>query len=162
LEKDLAIHRIYRQEGGSSVLVAELASDRTSWIDTEVRAGRRYRYTVTEVDASGNESEPSREVEVIPSDLIAPDPPFALEIQAERKGFRLTWQPSPSQDVTGYLIYRTAYAGAPQHKLTRSPLAATSFTDRQGQAGNLYGVAAVDNSGNEGPMATITAGENAE
>jgi fibronectin type 3 domain-containing protein len=157
LEKDLSSHRIYRKEDRSFAVVAELERNRTEWIDTEVRAGKAYRYYITELDSSGNESEPSREVEVIPGDIVAPDPPLSLEIRAERRGFRLTWQPSPSEDAAGYLIYRSAYAGAPWRKLTRSPIKETSFVDRQGQAGNLYGIAAVDSSGNEGSMAVITA-----
>jgi fibronectin type 3 domain-containing protein len=157
LEKDLATHRIYRKEDRSFALVAELESGLREWIDTEVRAGTSYRYYVTEVDASGNESEPSREVVVIPTDIIAPDPPLSFEIHAERRGFRLSWQPSPSPDAMGYLIYRAAYAGAPWRKLSRSPVEAAPFTDRQGRAGNLYGIAAVDSSGNEGAMAVITA-----
>ena len=156
LEKDLAAHRIYRKEDRSFEIVAELERSRTDWIDSEVLAGRAYRYYITEVDASGNESEPSRELEIIPSDIVPPEPPLSLEIRAERRGFLLSWRPSPSEDVAGYLVYRTAYPGAPRRKLTRSPIEETSFADRQGRAGNLYGVAAVDSSGNEGPMATIT------
>ena len=156
LEKDLAAHRIYRKEDRSFEIVAELERSRTDWIDSEVLAGRAYRYYITEVDASGNESEPSRELEIIPSDIVPPEPPLSLEIRAERRGFLLGWRPSPSEDVAGYLVYRTAYPGAPRRKLTRSPIEETSFADRQGRAGNLYGVAAVDSSGNEGPMATIT------
>jgi fibronectin type 3 domain-containing protein len=157
LEKDLEAHRIYRKGDRNYALVAELERSETEWIDSEVLAGSSYRYYVTEVDASGNESEPSREVEVIPSDIVTPDPPLGLEIQAERRGFRLSWQPSPSGDTTGYLIYRASYAGAPWRQLTRSPVETAPFIDRQGQAGNLYGVAAVDSSGNEGSMATTTA-----
>ena len=157
LEKDLATHRIYRKEDRSFALVAELERNRRDWIDAEVLAGSAYRYYITEVDASGNESEPSREVEVIPTDIVSPDPPLSLEIRTERKGFQLSWHPSPSPDTTGYLIYRAAYAGAPWRKLTSSPVQAAPFTDRRGQAGNRYGVAAVDSSGNEGSMATIAA-----
>jgi hypothetical protein len=157
LEKDLKAHRIYRKADRSYTLVAELERSRTEWIDTEVLAGNSYRYYVTEVDASGNESEPSREAEVIPSDIVAPDPPLSLEIQAERRGFHLTWQSSPSKDTTGYLIYRAAYAGAPWRQLTRTPLKTAPFTDRLGQEGNLYGVTAVDSSGNEGSMAVVSA-----
>ncbi len=156
LEKDLATHRIYRKEDRSFSLVAELERSQTDWIDSEVLAGSAYRYYITEVDASGNESEPSREVEVIPTDIVSPDPPLALEIRAERRGFQLSWQPSPSADTTGYLIYRAAYAGAPWRKLTAGPVPAAPYADRGGGAGNIYGIAAVDSSGNQGTMATIT------
>lgn len=157
LEKDLAAHRIYRKEVRSFELVAELERSRTNWIDPEVQTGHSYRYHITELDDSGNESEPSREVEVIPTDIVAPEPPLFLEMQAERKGFRLSWQLSPSDDVAGYLIYRAAYPGAPWRKLTRNPVEKASFADSQGGAGNLYGVSAVDRSGNESTMATIIA-----
>ncbi len=138
-------------------MIAELERAETSWIDDRVTTGKAYRYYITELDESGNESEPSGEVEVIPTDTIAPQRPGALEVRAERRGFSLSWQESPSPDVAGYLVYRAAYPGAPWLKLTRSLLQTASFSDRQGSDGNLYGVSAVDTSGNEGPMSTAVA-----
>jgi hypothetical protein len=157
LEKDLATHRIYRKEERSFELVAEVERSRTEWIDSDVRAGVAYSYHVTEVDESGNESEPSLEARVVPSDIVAPDPPEFLEVVTERRGLRLTWRVSPSPDATGYLIYRAAYPGAPWQRLTRSPVVELAFVDRQGGPGNLYGVTAVDSSGNESNQATIRA-----
>ena len=161
LEKDLAGHRIYKKLDRSFELVMELERGRTSWIDEEVRAGTAYRYRITGFDQAGNESEPSGEVEVIPSDIIAPEPPLSLALQPGRRGFQLSWQASPSPDVAGYLIYRAAYAGAPWRKLSPSPVKAVVFSDRQGSEGNLYGVSALDSSGNEGAMSTISAGRQA-
>ncbi len=157
LEKDLAKHRIYRKVDRSLEMIAELERVETSWIDDRVTAGKAYRYYITELDESGNESGPSGEVEVIPADTIAPLPPGALEVRAARKGFNLSWQESSSPDVAGYLVYRAVYPGAPWRKLTRSLLQTVSFSDRQGSDGNLYGVSAVDTSGNEGRMSTAAA-----
>jgi hypothetical protein len=89
--------------------------------------------------------------------MLAPQPPLSPETGAERRGFRVSWRASPSADVSGYLVYRAAYAGAPWQKLGRSSAGQPFFLDRGGRTGNLYGVSAVDRSGNESTMATVTA-----
>ena len=63
-EPDLARYRVYRaEEGGPSLRVAEVAAGTTAWLDTSPLAAPR-AYTVTAVDANGNESPPSRRSEV--------------------------------------------------------------------------------------------------
>ncbi len=162
LEKDLAGHRVYRKNAKAFELVMELERSQTDWIDQGVSPGKTYRYYVTEIDESGNESEPSVEVEIVPTDLIAPLPPVAVEVRPDRRGFSLNWEGSPSKDVAGYLVYRAAYAGAPWQKLTRKPVPAGPFRDRGGSRGNVYGVSAIDTSGNEGDRSTANAVEEEE
>jgi fibronectin type 3 domain-containing protein len=159
LEKDLAGNRVYRKEDRAFELVVELERRQTDWIDQGVIPGKAYIYYVTVIDESGNESEPSVEVEIVPTDLIAPLPPAAVEVRPERRGFSLSWEESPSTDVAGYLVYRAAYVGAPWQKLTRKPVPAGPFRDRHGSGGNVYGVSAIDTSGNEGDRSTANAVE---
>jgi hypothetical protein len=63
-EADLASYRVYRTApGGAAERLAELAPNRTSWLDETAARGVAYRYAVSAVDAAGNESAPSDPVE---------------------------------------------------------------------------------------------------
>jgi hypothetical protein len=62
-EPDLAHYRVYRSvSGGPFERVAEV--DLPAWSDQSVEAGKQYRYQVTAVDRSGNESPRSQTAEV--------------------------------------------------------------------------------------------------
>lgn len=66
-EPDLAVYRVYRAARGESpARVGEVAKPATSFRDSAAVAGQRYRYTVTAVDAAGNESPPSAASEASP------------------------------------------------------------------------------------------------
>jgi fibronectin type 3 domain-containing protein len=59
-EADLAGYRVYRApRGGRAELLAELPKSTTLHRDADVRQGVVHVYTVTAVDAAGNESPPS-------------------------------------------------------------------------------------------------------
>jgi hypothetical protein len=61
---DLAGYRVYRTgPGGQPERIAEVAADRSSWLDERVAPGTFYRYAVTAFDQAGNESEPGEAVE---------------------------------------------------------------------------------------------------
>jgi hypothetical protein len=61
---DLAGYRVYRtRPGGQPERIAEVAAERSSWIDEGAASDTPYRYTVTAFDRAGNESEPGEPVE---------------------------------------------------------------------------------------------------
>jgi hypothetical protein len=63
-ERDLAGYRIYRSAaGGAPERVAEVGAGESAWRDTAVAPGATHVYTVTAVDAAGNESPPSAPAE---------------------------------------------------------------------------------------------------
>jgi hypothetical protein len=63
-EPDLAGYRVYRTApGGQAERVAELPTNRASWLDETAQRGVEYRYAVTAFDAAGNESAPGEPVE---------------------------------------------------------------------------------------------------
>jgi hypothetical protein len=63
-ESDLAGYRVYRAAPGAEPeRVAEVAAGRASWLDESAQRGVAYRYQVTAVDPSGNESERTEPVE---------------------------------------------------------------------------------------------------
>jgi fibronectin type 3 domain-containing protein len=61
---DTATYRVYRAEDGAALIVVAPAVSDPAYSDASVTSGRRYRYAVTAVDESGNESKPSTEVSV--------------------------------------------------------------------------------------------------
>lgn len=162
LSRDLALHRIYRSEGKDFIKFAELKKNIVSWEDKSVERGREYSYRVTEIDASGNESKLSRTVKVIPTDIVSPEPPVNLKWETAGRGVLLKWKASPSDDVKGYVVYRASYLGARWKKLVGKPLEGLSFADRWTKPGNVYGVSAMDTSGNEGIKATVITKEKEE
>ena len=63
-ERDLASYRVYRAApSGSRERVAEVGAGESTFRDTAAGAGVTYVYTVTAVDAAGNESPPSAPAE---------------------------------------------------------------------------------------------------
>ncbi len=166
LSRDLALHRIYRKTEGKFKLIKELKKKVTNWTDKSVTRGKEYSYRITEVDLSGNESKPSRTVSVVPTDIIPPKPPVNLKAEVTTWGVSIKWSSSPSDDVAGYYVYRAKYPGARWKKLTANLIKPASgeestggkelkFFDMWHAAGEVYGVSAVDTSGNESTKATI-------
>ncbi|NOY08711.1 MAG: hypothetical protein GXP33_07705 [Spirochaetes bacterium] len=155
LSRDLALHRIYRSGGKKFVKITELKKNIVSWTDKSAERGREYSYRVTEIDASGNESKPSRTVKIIPTDIVPPKPPSGILWDIAGWGISLHWNASSSDDVKGYIIYRAAYSGAKWKRLNIKPVNKLSFTDRWVKPGVTYGVSAEDTSGNESKKATV-------
>jgi hypothetical protein len=63
-ERDLAAYRVYRSAaGGAPARVAEVGAGESTFRDATVTAGAPHVYTVTAVDAAGNESPPSAPAE---------------------------------------------------------------------------------------------------
>jgi hypothetical protein len=58
--------RVLRAEGAAALSeLAELPGDRRAFLDTGVRPGQEYRYTVVAEDAVGNQSLPAREERIL-------------------------------------------------------------------------------------------------
>jgi hypothetical protein len=70
-EPDLASYRVYRTpRGGAPERIAELPASETQWRDAQLSPDDTFSYTVTAVDAAGNEGPPST-----PAQLLLPDRP---------------------------------------------------------------------------------------
>jgi hypothetical protein len=59
LEADLLSYRLYRTSVGPPTRIAEIPKTETTFEDHSVERGVAYRYTLTAIDQSGNESAPS-------------------------------------------------------------------------------------------------------
>ncbi len=160
LARDIVKQRIYRSDDKKkAALLVELERDAATWLDRSVTRGRPYLYRITLVDAAGNESEPSPEMRVVPTDVKPPPEPLELAAEVERGGVRLRWQPPLADDVAGYTVYRSLYKGSRWERLTRDPIEKAEYFDRDGRAGVRYAVAAHDTSGNDGVRAEAVARE---
>ncbi len=158
LSRDLKSQRIFRRTEREFQQAAEVEAGQAAWLDRDAQRGRPVTYRLTAVDASGNESPPSEEVTVVPTDVV---PPAAPEVAFELtpRGVTLRWSPPPDTDVAGYRLYRAPYAGAPWKLLTERMAKETTFFRGGGRAGERYGVAAVDTSGNEGEKGVVDVAE---
>jgi fibronectin type 3 domain-containing protein len=152
--RSLARHRVQRKSDAAYATVAELPAATVTWIDPDAARGKAYTYRVIEVNGIGVESAPSPEAAIIVTSSIPPDPPTALTAELGPKGVSLSWPAAPSPDARGYRVYRAPYKGAQFVRLTPAPVAGTAWVDAQGGKDNLYSVATVDVSGNEGPRVT--------
>ena len=147
-EEPISRFVLYRTADGITEVVARPDGNEARWIDAQARRGVLCEYRVTAVDAAGNESERSDPVRVVPTDIVAPEPPGEVRVRAIEDGARISWERSPSPDLAGYLVDRLRYDGARPDRLTDGPVAGESFTDPHASPGMRYTVRAVDTSGN--------------
>ncbi len=128
--------------------------------DRSFQFGQTYYYAVSVIASAENpyaESRASTRHAVSPTDRFPPPAPVDLQAVVDRGVVLLLWLAPDAPDVSGYRIYRTDKAGI--RVLLHSDLvSALSFRDEKAEAGIswLYGVAAVDIHGNEGPPAEVS------
>lgn len=132
-----------------------------TWLDRTVRGGTQYFYRIVAVNDQGVESPPSNPIAAVPFDETPPEPPVDLAISVVDRQLRITWTPSPSDDVRGYHIYRGEESGA-GIRLTELPHEGTQYIDRGFEDGGLQpggvytiSITAVDHSFNESVEATM-------
>ncbi len=155
LSRDLDKHYIYREDDRTFVKIKELDKKTSQWEDKTVEKGKLYRYRVTEVDTSGNESKPSREVKVIPTDITAPAAPEELKAVIGKWGIKLSWNASPENDVKGYNVYSLP-PGNENWRLTAKMIKSEEYFNRWAKAGTSYAVSAIDTSGNESKKTKVS------
>jgi fibronectin type 3 domain-containing protein len=126
-----------------------------SWVDQTARGGVQYFYRIVAVNDRGLESKPSNPIAAVPFDQTPPEPPKGLTATVVDRRLELRWEPSTSDDLRGYHIYRGEGSGLAV-RLTESPLPGTGYTDLGFDGGGLkpggrytIRVAAVDHSFNE-------------
>ena len=154
----VAGYRVYRD----GVLVPGAApaannNDRLVYVDTKLTQGRTYRYAVSAVDATANESARTTEVAVtIATDNEAPvfaDNPTADVPDIHGKVVVVSWAAATDNvGVTGYGIYRNGT------RIAQVDGATLTFRDANLPAGTYtYKVDAVDSAGNRSQRGAQTA-----
>ena len=144
-------YQLFRSEGKDAPFQIITATPivATVFTDSGLRNEQTYYYAVRAVrgEAPGAaRSEPSAIAAVTPVDLTPPSPPKNLVAIPSEGAVRLAWDPSPEEDVAGYLVYRTGPGEGEAQKLTPSPIPHTIYTDRSVALGTTYryAVTAVD------------------
>lgn len=137
---------------GSFVLLTTRTAAQLSYTNTGLTNGVEYQYTVSAVDAAGNESAQSAFVSVTPGapDTTAPSVPTGLAVTGGDQRGVATWNASTDagDGVRGYKVY---IGGAFVVETTALTYTANSLTN-----GLTYSfrVSAIDNAGNESAQAT--------
>ncbi|MBZ2196503.1 golvesin C-terminal-like domain-containing protein [Occultella gossypii] len=135
---------------------------RTSFTMGEMRAGTTVMLTVTAVDASGNESVPSRPARVrIPSDSLAPAAPADLVGEAANERGILYWSQNDEVDLLGYNVYVDGTLANPDGPVGHPanpdfPRLGYSLDELANNVEHAIEVRAVDLSGNESAAATVS------
>lgn len=112
--------------------------------------GGRYRFSILAVDQAGNFSEPVHADLRIP-DVTPPAPPNGTQAIIDNTSrIAVFWNPSPSQDVMSYIIYRKE-SGSTNLSVQPVPRHQRRFEDTQVEPGKTYDywITAADSAGNE-------------
>jgi fibronectin type 3 domain-containing protein len=143
-DPDLAGYNLYRGtiSGGPYVRLNSPLLTGTSTVDASgLSNGTRYYYVLRAVDTSANEGDVSGEASAIPLDNLAPVAPSGLtaaDRPADSGGaIDLSWSPSSSADVVGYVVLRGTTAGGPYTALTPA-VSVTTFADTGLSDGTTY------------------------
>jgi len=156
-------YRIMREPAGANepVLVKQLSSNETSFVDTGIEWEKNYQYWVTPVTLwqEGNRKgevmgDDSPVVSVLAHDSFPPAVPSGLQAVftplSQNSFIDLTWTPNTDNDLAGYNVYRRSGNGLPA-KINSELIKTPRFADPAIQPGMkyFYSVTAVDLRGNE-------------
>ena len=138
-------YRIYRN--GSSTPLDSVNGSTLTYSDTNVVGSTQYTYTVTAIDAAGNESDASDPATAATADTIPPTPPTTVTATTVSDSqINLAWSGATDNiGVTGYRIFRNG---------STTPIASlgnvTSYSDTglTGATTYSYTIKAVDAAGN--------------
>jgi RHS repeat-associated protein len=160
-ESDLAGYRVYQSLDNGATWDASTniaGGSVTTYFVSGLTNGVTYRFAVTAVDASGNESPKSNEVNAMPMkpqtepDTTAPGAPTGLNGKAGDSVAVLNWAANSESDLTGYRVYTSTDNGTTWNSGTNAVgRSVTSHTVNGLTNGVSYFfvVTAMDASGNE-------------
>ncbi|GJM63078.1 hypothetical protein [Persicobacter diffluens] len=111
-EKDLFGYRVYRanEPNGTWVQATKREIFTTHFTDSlPVKVlNKKVYYKLLAVDKRGNPSDYSELLEINRPDVIPPSPPVMVKGASHTRGPAFYWQPSGSEDVATYQVYRKA------------------------------------------------------
>ncbi len=159
----VAGYKLYRSEDPKTFSPGALHDGllaKPEFEDRSFQFDKTYYYAVSVIASAEDpyaEGRASQPLAVTPADRFPPPAPVNLQAVVDEGVVLLLWSAPDVSDVSGYRIYRIGEAGS--RALLHSGLVqALSFRDEKAEAGThyLYGVAAVDTHGNEGPPAEVS------
>ncbi|HEY1785512.1 MAG TPA: PKD domain-containing protein, partial [Pirellulales bacterium] len=156
---DVVGYNVYRKDGTAAwrkISAAPLQA--TAFVDGGLTFGSSYAYRITAVDASGNESKPSKEIAAAPK-RSSKKPQSPVAANATIPGGDLvvvTWDNAnlaAAARVVGFHVYRRVAGSGEFQRLTPQPTVYKTYYDdvkNAGLAGKYeYAVTALDAFGNE-------------
>ncbi len=122
--------------------------------DKDFSFGQIYKYVVRASATSTSpflESGDSEEIEILPKDTFAPDPPKGLIFVAGQNVLSITWDANLENDLDGYRVWRREEGTAEFRILTPDLIKENAYNDKAVEKGitYVYFVTALDKSGNE-------------
>lgn len=155
---DLRGYRVYRASGDSGAFVLLQAAPRlaAAYTDTiRARADHVFRYRVTAVDSSFNESAPSQVVAVRPPDTTPPSAPQISGVRRLEGALVVAWLGNPEPDVVSYRVRYRARGEASWRDRPARPATSTADTITALTPGVRYEVTviAVDDAHHPSPPA---------
>jgi len=147
---DVVNYRIYHSfESQPFLMLIETPDSVYHIIDSAAVIGTVNNYWVVAVDKSGNESEKTDKLSVIPKDDTIPPAPGNVNAKLSPLGVLISWESINIADLLGYNIYRSNIPNGIPIKLNKEPIKNTKFTDPEGQIGMYYKVSSLDTSKHE-------------
>jgi hypothetical protein len=146
---------VYREVVGQPNDVTVVQSKKSTYDDYDITSGLTYRYWVTAVSKTGEESGPSNAIEVETQAIEPPAPPQGVMAAAIDPGVSLDWQPNSEANLAGYNVYYNQ--NGRWRKLNRDLLSENHYYYDRGVAGDTYAVSAVNAFGLESSYAVVQA-----
>jgi len=141
-----------REERLTALPVVRLDGRTPYFEDLEVQQGATYWYNVRAVDLAGREGAASLPESLTVRDRTPPAQPREVVAVSEAARVRVSWSPSTSADVAGYLLERSTGLNRPYARITPRPLPKDTlvFVDSTApvRIQHFWRVIAVDSAGN--------------
>jgi len=157
------VYRAYYQSEEFALMTGEPVKDTTFTDRVELKSlNEKIHYQIMAIDRNQNQSALSAILSLALPDKVPPMPPVWLPVKSTKEGVVLTWQPSGSQDVVKYEVYRKGDQGQWIRLVTR-PAGKDSvytYTDQNLSNSNVqyYTVIAVDEANLESPPTPVVSG----
>jgi hypothetical protein len=154
-KKNLSYCLIYREVVGQPGQISVVQSNKSPYDDYDITAGLTYRYWVTAVSKTGQESGPSNIIEVETQVMNPPAPPQGVLAAAVDPGVSLDWQPNGESNLAGYNVYLSR--NGRWRILNNGVVTDNHYYYDLGTAGQTYAVAAVNVFGIESGYTVVQA-----
>ncbi|HEY9047006.1 MAG TPA: hypothetical protein VIN08_13975 [Ohtaekwangia sp.] len=165
-DSDISGYRIYRayyQSEEFALMTGDPVKDTVFTDRVELKSlNDKIHYQVMAIDKNQNHSALSAILSLVLPDKVPPMPPVWLPVKSTKEGVELRWQPSGSQDVVKYEVYRKGDQGQWMRLVTK-PAGTDSvytYTDQNLSNSSVqhYTVIAIDEAGLESPPTPAVTG----
>ena len=157
------VYRAYYQSEEFALMTGEPLKDTIFTDRVELKSlNEKIHYQIMAIDRNQNHSALSATLSLALPDKVPPVSPVWLPIKSTKEGVILTWQPSGSQDVVKYELYRKGDEGQWIRLVTKAAGkdSVYSYTDQNlsNNSTQYYTVVAVDEASLESPPAPVVSG----